>query len=261
MKIKNKKLPIILGCLGVVALTSIGFATWLIGYEDKVKNNGVTVSVDTFEDKGCILECIPAASDGKINLGDFATENPGGSKKPVKVETATADLTVELDSFKLAISNEYKTKPTKIKFDVKLDQVALSTVTHTVEADDPFERTQGEKTFLDFGHSQEISLSSITNPDTTSIPGWTVYDFKTHSGFGEGFKFSYGGLYKKESDTTGQVSPAIFYNANTPDYNPNATIKSQKGTLAKWSLASEELVALNSAFSGGKNIKITITAE
>ena len=259
MKIKSKRLPIIMGCLGVLAVSSIGFATWLVGYENKKVDNDISVTIDTFEDKGCILECIPTASDKKINLGDFETSSPETSKKPIKVDTTTADLTVGLDSFKLAVSDGYKTKPTKIKFEIKLNEGLLSAATHNVKEGDLFGRTSGSKTFLDFSHQEEILLNTIANPDTT-IEGWTIYDFKANSGFNDGIKFQYGSLYKKGETSSSQISPATFYNENTPDYNENATIESQKDTLAKWALATEELEALNNTFKDGA-IKISITVE
>lgn len=255
MKIKSNKTPIILGCLGVLAISTIGFATWMVGHENTSSKNDISVTVDTYEDKGLILECIPTASDKKINLGDQKAADQDQSNKPVTVDQDTLDLSVGLDSFKLAISdNYYRTDKIKeVAFDVKLGETALTEVTMPIGAGDVFERTEGAKTFLNFAHAT-IPFSEITNKqaDASTIPGWKIYDLGISA-----FTFEYGSLYENTKELVGTKTPANFYNSNTEAYNSGATIETQKATMQKWSKAAQELKALYDTFNG-KTIHINI---
>ena len=101
MKIKNKKLPIILGCLGVVAVTSIGFATWIVGHEQKEQMlDNITVSVDGYQDNGLILECIADPTDKTIRLAETSVIQSGSITTPGTIEENNkGDLSIKLTSF------------------------------------------------------------------------------------------------------------------------------------------------------------------
>lgn len=260
MKIKNKKLPIILGCLGVVAVSSIGFATWLVGHEQSEKTLGnINVIVDGIEDNGLILECIADSTDNKIKLAETAVVNEGSVTTGSEItETNKGDLEVKLTSFKLYVSDTYKNKDKlgDISFTVKLGEADLPTYTSTAYESGPndiFGRKAGALSYLTFP-------STITKLDyekcidtSANIEGWKVYDLSKDVKYKDEqgkpvLKFSYGDLF------AGETSPATFYNKKI-NYDKNKPLTEQKKVMEQWSAAAKELKEMETTFAG-KSISI-----
>lgn len=253
MKIKNKKLPIILGCLGVVAVSSIGFATWLVGHEKDTASNNIDVVVNGTEDHGMVLECILADNEKGITLGEFETiQNNDG--KAIGVTENNGDLTVGLKTFKLHVSKTYyrANKITGVSFEVKYNNKALPT--KNILSGDKFGRTQGDATYIDFANTT-INKTNFGEA-TEDSAGWNVYDLSKVAGFESGLKFKYGSVFGDGENTT----PAKFYNTNIPNYDSNKTFEENKEVLEKRSLASTELADMKTAFSVS-SAKISITAK
>lgn len=259
MKIKNKKIPIILGCLGVVAVSSIGFATWMVGHEQKEKTlNNIAVTVDGIQDNGLILECIPLSTENSIKLAETEVIGEGSVTTDTIQDTNKGDLDIKLSSFKLYVSDTYTNLNTlgDITFEVKLGTEALPEYTSNAYENGPqdiFGRTAGKLSYLTFPTTITKDEYTKCLDSTANITGWNVYDLSKDARFNVGnqaaLKFSYGTLFG------GKTSPATFYNEKI-QYNQNQPLTGQKKVMEQRSEAAKELTEMKTAFDGNKTISI-----
>ena len=250
MKIKNRKIPIILGTCGVIAVSTIGFASWIIGYQHTQIEHDLIVEVTGQKMEGLILECV--ASDTSIKLAETST--PSGENNTVTSETTDGDFTIDLSSFKLNVTKGFLKAHPISSIDFAVSGLPSASVSNT----DTFGRTNGSYSYIQLAN-QNFNLEGISPTDgTQGMEEWEIYDLSSKGPI----KFEWGTMFDLNETSDKKDSPAEFYNKKITSFNTTKpmTDPDNQATLAKWKAASTELEAMKTAFTG-KTIKVKVSVN
>lgn len=234
-----------LAAFASVALLTTGFATWIIGTQNKEINiDGTTVNVDTA--KNASIELVMKISPEHKSLVLAETENLGGSDITWKNDGLVGDLTLEFDEIYVLYGDESGFDPdsTKLHFDyvsIKNGDQVVTDTANTVSLD-TFGRSGGPFTYIDL--PADINLdggnSAISHPTATT----TKYTFPDKN-----VKFRWGTAF-------GNNSPCKFYQ----DYLTAHSDLSVDDKNVLLNTAVSELNAMNTALNGTTiNLKATLT--
>ena len=258
----NKKKKIILGsCVGLalVSLCSVGFATWLVGMNKESATAQITdIKFDAVSSQTKYVDIVGASGD-TLTIVDSVTSNKGGTNNIVLEGDSKTDLTVALEKFELAYSEEGTFS--KLKLSASIDGVVTGLPVYTTGAPDVFGRTAGTNYYYikldefstdsaaDYSettitYDSTAKLKSDFNANTEPIEGFEYYKIKDSS---KTLKFTWGNMF-------GGEAPIKYYQDQLNDAQDIET------KLKMLNAIDQELTAMNEAFKG-KTIKITVTLD
>lgn len=210
MKKINKILAGCIGCLAVVSVSSIGFATWLVGVTQNSLDLTIAAEVDSVQNQTQYVDAVLVAGqtiavaeesavdrDGKKIVGTAQNDGDG-----IKVDENA--LSFKFESITVRIGDNVTGAPNKVKIELKDDKNGFNKVTtNTMTETYRKTSTQGELgywTYLSF--STTIDLDS-TNFNVSDKETYTEYTLKDPSS--KAYKLNWGTYF-------GSNRPTTFYN-------------------------------------------------
>lgn len=242
----KRKNYVLIGAIGIaaVALTSVGFATWITGMQKtEAIINDISVSVDTAENSTKYLDVVIDSTNSTMHIGENVT---GG--KITNSGTAT-DLEIAFTKFQLIIGNTYTS-----------EQIAAAKVQMTVGG------LPAGITFTNGGFVPTNLYGTTANSEKKSylqfptefgrVEGENFYVNMTNGAAGVGNLEGYtvrkatleadNKLTLKWGTLFGGNSPATYYNGLMPE---NTDVETQLGIMDK---ATKTLNHMNELLNGKK---------
>lgn len=238
----SKRKWVLGGILGfaAIALTTTGFATWIVGVNATTTNSDVGVTVDTVSNNGVELTLV-LGSDTQIELkeknvsegvvtvtGNDTVENP----LQISVETFTLEVGKQFLNTNTITGVEFALKYETDKDTLDIKDNASNKVTDNKIGSD-------KRTSSELGYWEYISAPAkieFTNEDITTSGDQSTYTYQINAST---LDFEWGSFF-------GGDSPATFYNT----IFKNATKDDVDNIVA-------ELDAMNTALNTGKTLVLT----
>ena len=247
----KRKNYVLIGAIGIaaVALTSVGFATWITGItSEPVTTDGISIEVDTVNNKTSYIEAAVGASE-KITIGESNVSS--ATEGDLYVESAIGyDFDVVFTSFRVITSTNFDIESVAISLAIYETSGDESTVVDTegvgiypVELDSV--TNTDKKTYIALGKSalttgQDGGLTPISSGQDGYVDGYNCYTLT-----GMKLSFDWGSLFNSKK-------PTEYYNARIT----SASTIDEKLRIAQE--ASSRLTKMNEHLSG-KTLKITFT--
>lgn len=241
---------ILFGAIAVaaVALSGVGFATWITGMvKDTDSTSETTVEIDTATNDTMYLDVELDSSDASIRVSENA--NDAGNGKLYSSGKA-ADLTFKFKKFRLVYSEKYNNLNPVVKMSVsfKKDNSVVSSLTC---ANGKIAKSSKDS-YLNFpstfiGVENGVVFAEAT-PEKDEIDGYTVKVLSTNE-----ITFSWGELF-------GNKSPITYYNERIDGISSTASIDPLKDKLAIMSEATTTLNEMNTNLNG-VTMTLTFTAS
>ena len=248
----SKRKWVLGGILGfaAVALTTTGFATWIVGVNattgsddvtvtvDTVKNEGVKLTFELTDDRLCLGETTPV-SEGVVQTGDESVTGDMTVTASIKLEVG-AQYLEENDITGIELSLDYGTsdKPTNRQNLVTLNNIGRGT------SDNESQVSVDSVSYWEYINAPEkIVLNEATIKEQGAENGLYTYTVT------QNLTFKWGSYFAQAE------SPAAYY--NTKYSVDTATIKDVNNIYA-------ELEQMKTAFTKGEedtNNVITLTAK
>ena len=259
----NKKKKIILGsCVGLalVSLCSVGFATWLVGMNKESATTEITnIKFDAVSSQTKYVDIKGVAGDTLTIVDNSVTTNPDGTNNIILQGDSKTDLTVALDKFELAYSEEGTFN--SLVLSASIDGVGTGLPAYTTETTDVFKRTADTNYYyikLDMfsetstaayeettiTYNSTTALESDFNANSETIAGFNYYKIKNSN---KTLKFTWGDMFDGKA-------PIKYYQDKLDDEKDIET------KLKMLNAIDQELTAMNEAFEN-KTIKITVTLD
>lgn len=216
MKKRNKIIAFSVSTLAVLSVSTVGFATWLVGVQKTSVDVKVIATVDDTSTSQSVFLTAKIDIDEGIKLAEAAgTGSDGGDYKIIKatqgdINTAGEDyLGFTFSELKLRMSaGEFDGKPNAIK--ISLPVYSKGTVefneTNTVKTDEFSKVGKREGSSWSYVSFSEVILDlteenfTITSLDSGAFTEYTIIDGKND------FSFAWGTFF-------GTKSPVNFYNS------------------------------------------------
>lgn len=212
MKKINKILAGCIGCLAVVSVASIGFATWLVGVTQNSLDLTIAAEVDSVQNQTQYVDAVLVPDqtiavaeesvvdrDGKKIVGTAQNDGNGIKVDPNALSFKFKSITVRIGD-NVNVTNA----PNKVKIELKDDKNTFNKVTQNIMTETYRKtETQGELrywTYLSF--STTIDLNS-TNFNVNDQETYTEYTLKDPSS--KTYKLNWGTYF-------GGNRPTTFYN-------------------------------------------------
>ena len=248
----SKRKWVLGGILGfaAVALTTTGFATWIVGVQRTKQDNELNVSVGTATNNSIVLtatlsdsivklqETTAVPDSGKLVTTGFAAEGEGAVDPNA--------LKFKFETLKIEFGEDYNFTFTKLKFKfVKLvegvyQDTTYGTSTESLTGD--FARTTHENpgpwTYIECPADVDITGAARVVADN----GIKTYEIETKE-----YALSWGSFF-------GGSSPATFYNSKVTGSEDLNTLAKLSGEI------TTELKAMKTYFETGLSGKIMIEA-
>ena len=259
----NKKKKIILGsCVGLalVSLCSVGFATWLVGMNKESATTEITnIKFDAVSSQTKYVDIKGVEGDTLTIVDNSVTSNPYGTNNIILQGDSKTDLTVALNKFELAYSEEGTFN--SLVLSASIDGVGTGLPAYTTQTKDIFGRTADTNYYyikLDkFSETSSASYTdtTITYDDVTelgsdfdanseTITGFNYYEIKNSS---KTLKFTWGNMFDG-------IAPIEYYQGKLDGAKDIGT------KLKMLNAIDQELTAMNKAFNG-QTIKVTVTLD
>mgnify|MGYP006888200427 CR=1 FL=1 len=266
---RNKKNVLIGVCaLAGVALTSVGFATWVVGVTNKESKTKYNLKVDDVASDTIFLSV--ANESGTINIGEKEVHNKIGNDiaGTDALEKVTNALSFEVTGLTIKIGTNVADKPTKLH--LKLENTAeLNTINKVATASDLLTRNgakvrTGSTDYyyleltdmvidLVYGDTAGEGVNMVkTSKETTN--GYYTYEYNANGTKVLTKELGWGNYF-------GNVSPVKYYNKVYEDVeNP-----SLDNMLASSKNAYDEISAMKTALdttkNGGSNLTISVSLD
>ena len=249
MKKINKILAGCIGCLAVVSVASIGFATWLVGVTQNSLDLTIAAEVDSVQNQTQYVDAVLVAGqeiavaeesvvkrDGKKIVGTAQNDGDG-----IKVDENA--LSFKFESITVRIGDNVTGAPNKVKIELKDDKnefnkVTTNTMTETYRKASS-QGGLGYWTYLSF--STTIDLDS-TNFNVSDKETYTEYTLKDPSS--KTYKLNWGTYF-------GSTRPTSFYNNLIADQEFNELLTMSQN-------AYTELDAMHKTLSG-KQLTLSVS--
>ncbi len=258
---RNKKNVLIGICaLAGVALTSVGFATWIVGVQRNNMDVEINTEIDSVQSDTKYLTVV-AGSAAKVQIGEDKEVKKtkvtdivgvGTGKDGVALYSNPLKFSLESVSLKLGIGVD---KPTKLKFELKSTKANTETRTVAMNTNNIVDATavklgdatrgtankDGSYNYLSY--SKEITLDFVSDNknmvkvDTTSNQPYETFNFQMEKLKGQ---MEWGSFFKSKK-------PSEFYNSVYS--NPDTAFDTLLDASAK---ANEEIETMYKAFNKGK---------
>lgn len=265
---RNKKNVLIGVCaLAGVALTSVGFATWVVGVTNKESKTEYNLKVDDVASDTIFLSV--ANESGTINIGekeahDKSGNDIAGSKQLGEVPNA---LSFEVKELKIKIGTNVAVKPKQLH--LKLENTAkLNTINKVNNASNLLTkgaakvRTESTDYYylkltdmvigLTYADTASASANMVKTGETTN--GYDTYEYNANGTKVLTGKLEWGNYF-------GNVSPVEYYNNvykgdDTPSLDNMLT--SSKNAFDEISAMK---TALDANANGGKKLTISVSLD
>lgn len=249
----SKRKWVLGGILGfaAIALTTTGFATWIVGVNATTGSDDVTVTVDTVQNKGVKLT-FDLTDDNKLCLGETTKVSEGVVQTG---DTVTGDMSVTA-SITLEVGAQYLEENEITGIELSLDYGTSDKPTNRQNLVTKNEIERGTT-----GNEAQTSVDStsyweyINAPEKIQLSKETIKTGDLQNGLytyevSQELTFKWGSYFGKST------SPAAYYNDKFPD-EQTVTVENINDIYA-------ELAQMQTAFTKGaedKNNVITLTAK
>ena len=218
-----------LAAFASIALLTTGFATWVVGTQEKEENVQVGVTVDTAQNQTLTFDF--SLSDSDIVLAE-ASPVDAGFVQASGSQVAAKPLVVTINKFEIKYGEQSELKPTKVTFSI---ESAWNTVSESKIGD---KRTGGPWTYLKAPTLKLPAATGEGSVKTITVTTGTELAFSWGTFFGEG------------------TSPCEFYNEKFKEASDQTTENAQ--------LIVDELAAMKKACedNGSKlTLKATLSSD
>lgn len=208
---------------GAVALLTTGFATWIVGVDQRNANGNVSVSVDTAQKNNVSFTFKILEEDNKVWIGEKTSSDDGYITITGNDEKDT-DFTVNIE-LTLQVGKAVSEKPTSINIDLNYEGIGLNLEEVDNSAATGNKVTVSEPTAThEIGDYKYIDIAdefkTLTLPTSAQEPtsNWTYQESedgdKTYTYKNSAAKlFKWGNFFGTDSSTPGYVaSPSNYYN-------------------------------------------------
>ena len=230
----KRKNYVLIGAIGIaaVALTSVGFATWITGMQNLTAPADVTnIVVDTAVNDTLYLDVALSESDNSISLKQKTVDN-GKGKLSAADNAEDTDLSITFSKFSVYASSKYKADTIKVTMGVTVEGSDL------VYTNNGIAKGAEEKTYITLPAA--LTGESVTLINGSSIDGYTVKTLENKT-----MKFTWGSLFQGKD-------PITYYNGKI------GTETSPEVVLPIMNEATSTLNEMNEKLNG-KTIKLTFT--
>ena len=240
----KRKNYVLFGAIGIaaVALSSVGFATWITGMQKDNATSDIQISVDTATNDTMYLDVALSEADNTINVTEKVAKSDDG--KLYNNSGTPADLTFTFSKFRLIYSSIYDSKNPVVIMNVSFtkDESPASTVSYAngkISADSKASYLNFPTTFFASG-TNNIALRDAN--ESEKIAGYTVKVMDKLE-----IKLGWGDLFGNEAPTT----------------HYNSQLTSEKTLEQKLAIMSEATSTLNtmSANLNGLKMNLSFTAS
>lgn len=251
---KNKKSLLVGACaLAGVAVTSVGFATWVFGVENRNAQTEYKVLVDNVENDTVYLT-IGKIADAKINIGESVPHSKAGDyivgTKAGEGTTLVANaMEFKIPDIQIKIGKSVATKPTTLSINLLADDNTFNKV--TLEKEDYFKRSAGDYNYVKY--TRDITLDftsgdSANMKEEGSTESYYNYKFVGSKAGSTDFvdTLKWGTFFGNADDKTNN-SPVTYYNSReiiTSTMNDEAKFNAKLEASSK---AYEEVSAMHKA--------------
>lgn len=258
---RNKKNVLIGVCaLAGVALTSVGFATWIVGVQRNNMDVEINTEIDSVQSDTKYLT-VAAGEGAKVQIGEDtkvekkkATDIVGVGTEKDGVALYSNPLKFSLKSVSLKLGIGVK-KPSKLKFELKSTKADTESSTAAMNTNNIVDATANKLTNAKRGtankdgsynylsYSEEITLDfetaskNMVKDDKASNQSYETYNFQMEKLVGQ---MEWGSFFNGKK-------PSDFYNTVYTD--ENTAFDTLLDASAK---ANEEIKTMYNAFNGGK---------
>ena len=234
----KRKNYVLIGAIGIaaVALTSVGFATWITGMQQLTDDSRITVAVDTARNDTKYIEA--ELSESQLYLGEPKSASQTEGKINI-VGEQTTDLSITFSSFRVIVSDIYD--PSKISVTMTVSFSNTGKATYLTDKNG-FAKNDGETTYVAF-------------PTTFVDKGKVALKDKTKP---------LNGYYEKElNDTTITLKWGDTFGdgTKTPSEYYNDKLKSATSIDQKLGIMSEATSTLNEMYTALNGQTITLHFE
>lgn len=220
LKSSEKRKWVVNGLLafGAVALLTTGFATWIVGVNQREANGGVNVQVDTAQ-KNNVSFTFEIGADNEIYVGEKTNSSDDNFVNITGDDAKDTDFTVGV-KITIEVGAGVSDKPTKVSLAINYDGRGLkegtdntaasgNKITYTKEEapkthKNLIKEEQATFTYIDINES----FASLTLPSVDGN-GWTITntngDFKYEYVNDRAEMFKWGSYF-------GGKAPSVFYN-------------------------------------------------
>lgn len=278
MKKSQKSKIVLCSILGLAAISigSVGFATWLVGVNKTQETLKVTAIVDNSQNDSIYLDVV--VSNKKFVIAESEPNEKGDGE--IVGTKANADdsgiifnanaLSFDFTTFELSVGKGVadNEKPTKVT--VQFNQTDNQTLNnwsatdlikesmYTVSSDGSTSKLGSKRIGTEYiSYSHVFTLTTDFTPEDKG--SYTLYklnnSFKTQH-------FFWGSFFTRETESAVPQSPVNYYNGIYSSYNNNEAAQYMSGsqTFDFADKIHQEISALNSCFSGNKELKIKAIA-
>lgn len=254
---KNKKSLLVGVCaLAGVAVTSVGFATWVFGIENRNAQTEYKVFVDNVENDTVYLT-IGKIANAKINIGESVAHPKTGDDiigtKAGEGTTLVANaMEFKIPDIQIKIGKSVVTKPTTLSINLLAADNTFNKV--TLKHEDYFKRSAGDYNYVKY--TRDITLdftsgASANMKEEGSTESYFNYKFagskEGSTDFVDTLKW---GTFFGNADETANNSPVTYYNSReiiTESMDDEAKFNAKLEASSK---AYEEVSAMHQALDG-----------
>ena len=238
----KRKNYVLIGAIGIaaVALTSVGFATWITGMQQPTDDSTISVAVDTARNDTKYIEA--TLEESKLYLGEPTSESQTGEKINITNGKAT-DLSIKFSSFRVIVSDIYDPSTISVEMTVSFSDGAKAAY---LPAKRGFTNKTGEqigtKTYIAFPTTFVNNGVVKLNPKKSSLTGY--YERVLESNTIE--------LTGGDTFGEGNIAPSKYYNDQ---------LTSDKTLDQKLELMSTATKTLNEMYTALNGQTITLHFE
>lgn len=251
----KRKNYVLIGAIGIaaVALTSVGFATWITGMQQTTATNNISVTVDTAQNSTKYLEVVIDSDNDEMHIGEKVTSGA------ITNSGNATDLEIAFTKFQLIIGDKYKsTQLENVKVEMAVSNLPTG-ITFTNGGFVPTDLYEGaentyKKSYLQFpttfGEYSEVDkkfyvkMKDLTEAEkSANLKGYTVK--KAVLVDDTKLTLAWGTLF-------GGDSPATYYNGLMPE---NTDVETKLGIM---DTATKTLNHMSSLLNG-KTLTYTFT--
>lgn len=224
LRFSEKRKWVVNGLLafGAVALLTTGFATWIVGVNQRNANGNVSVSVDTAQKNNINFTFKILEDDNKVWIGE-KTSSDGGYITITGNDEKETDFNVSIE-LTLQVGKDVSEKPTSINIDLNYEGTGLNpekvdnsaatgnkvTVSESTKTHDV-----GEYKYIDI--ADEFKTLTLPTSSEEATSGWTYQDDDgdiTYTYTNKTAKlFKWGNFFGVDSsEPVYKASPSNYYN-------------------------------------------------
>ncbi len=270
MKRKTKIATIVVAILAVLAMASVGFASWIITNDAKNEAAG-NISVETVENRAITLNASVDSNESLAFVSGTRTAQDDDWLTSDAQDTTAEDLSVVLN---IEVSGNFQR--IEIAFDTgtmsegKFTKVTDNNAFNTCVTDKLI-ATYGVPTIADQTASSGDSAYFTAAADTTDSTKIILTRNSSKTNWDKGaddklkitltFTFAWGDHFKEEGDTTGK-NPINFYNGHKyADIHTQATTEPEADAITYGEDAITQLKKLEALANYGYQFTVTASGE